>query len=546
MERSWPLRELAARPIAIYGVIAGGIGFAGLLPVTRPGIGWLLAGTVVVAVFAVVVASSLAAERRCVVPVVDGHAAPGELVSTKASAASASSPRPVGWEHVGWAVATLALLGVGTVRAAGWLFALCALAACVTGALAVGRGRTCLGVFFALVTPPVAAGRGVAWLARAAARRAGGRRTSDSGSRGNDGGGRTDRQSGGRTDRQSGGRMVPGSPRVAGTLFASVVLVVVFGALFASADPTFAHVVDAGAPDLSVSTVARWCLLAPLGAAVTLAGAFLLVNPTRFGDLALPPPRPLRRFEWALPIGALVALFGLFIGVQFAALFGGRDYVMRTAGLTFAQYARRGFWQLLVVTLLTLLVLAVAIRKAPRESRSDRVLLRVLLGALACCALLIVGSALRRMWLYEQAFGFSRLRVTVSAVELWLGLQFALVIAAGVRLRAGWLPRTVIASGVVVLLGLAALNPDRFIAAQNVDRYQRTQKIDVSYLRGLSADAAVELDRLPSPLRECALVEIAEDLRRADQWREYNVGREAARDVQLPEPDETWAYCQSG
>lgn len=59
----------------------------------------------------------------------------------------------------------------------------------------------------------------------------------------------------------------------------------------------------------------------------------------------------------------------------------------------------------------------------------------------------------------------------MSAAELWLGLLFVLVLAAGFRLHAAWLPRLVVASAVLALLGLAGLNPDRFIADRNIDRY---------------------------------------------------------------------------
>jgi hypothetical protein len=65
-------------------------------------------------------------------------------------------------------------------------------------------------------------------------------------------------------------------------------------------------------------------------------------------------PTRLRCLDWALPTGSLVGLFGLFVGVQFVVLFGGADHVLRTTGLTYAEYARSGFWQLLVVTVLAM------------------------------------------------------------------------------------------------------------------------------------------------------------------------------------------------
>jgi hypothetical protein len=149
------------------------------------------------------------------------------------------------------------------------------------------------------------------------------------------------------------------------------------------------------------------------------------------------------------------------------------------------------------------------------------------------------------MNLYEQAYGFTRLRILVSACELWLGAVFAMVLAAGVRLRARWLAQAVAASGAAALLGLALLNPDRFIADRNIDRYERIDRIDLDYLSRLSADAAPALDRLPYPLRDCVLTGIAADLADSpDDWRGANLGRERARDIvgeRPPRPD--WTGC---
>jgi hypothetical protein len=233
--------------------------------------------------------------------------------------------------------------------------------------------------------------------------------------------------------------------------------------------------------------------------------------------------------------------------VQLTVLFGGASYVLGPDGPTYAEHARGGFWQLLAVTGLTLLVIGVAAWVAPRRTAVERACLRGLLGALAALTLLIVASALFRMYTYQEAYGFTRLRVLVSTVELWLGLVFVLVLVAGVRLRAGWLPRAVVATGVVAVLALSALNPDRFIAERNLDRWVASERsseasdavgftageqLDVSYLAGLSADAAPALVCLPGPARREALAGIRASLADApDGWRDANLSRAIARDL---------------
>jgi hypothetical protein len=153
---------------------------------------------------------------------------------------------------------------------------------------------------------------------------------------------------------------------------------------------------------------------------------------------------------------------------------------------------------------------------------------RGLLGALSVLTLVIVASALTRMWLYQQAYGFTVLRVLVAACELWLGVVYLLVLAAGVRLQGTWLARAVVGTGFAALLGLAVLNPDRFIAERNIDRWHETGKIDVWYLGRLSDDAVPALVTLPPNLRGCVL-----EFRRvpADDWRTWNLGRQQAREA---------------
>jgi hypothetical protein len=230
-------------------------------------------------------------------------------------------------------------------------------------------------------------------------------------------------------------------------------------------------------------------------------------------------------------------VFAGFVGVQIGSLFGGQSHVLVTDGLTNAEYARQGFWQLLAVTALTLLVIAIVIGKASRASVVDRAALRILLGLLCTLSLVVVASALHRMSLYEQQYGYTTLRLFVTAVELWLGSVFLLVMATGLKMSGRWLPRAVGAGAVLTVLGLAVLNPDAYIARHNVERFETTGKIDTRYLSRLSSDAAPELDRLPEPYRSCALG-AGEP---SGSWRDWNVSDARASELLEQRPTATCA-----
>jgi uncharacterized protein DUF4153 len=84
---------------------------------------------------------------------------------------------------------------------------------------------------------------------------------------------------------------------------------------------------------------------------------------------------------------------------------------------------------------------------------------------------------------------------------------------------------------VLMLLGLAALDPEGYVASRNAARYEGSGKIDAWYLRALSADATPALTKLPDPVRRCTLSWIAEDLKDPDPWYAWNLGRQQAREA---------------
>jgi hypothetical protein len=300
-----------------------------------------------------------------------------------------------------------------------------------------------------------------------------------------------------------------------------------FGGLFWSADAAFAELA-AGTPVPSLAALPERAVvfvLVLLGAlGLALAAGRVFVGPR------LPSPT-LRLAEWAIPLVLLDLLFLVFVAVQVTVLFGGHDHVLETAELTYSEYARQGFWQLIAVALLTLLVVGAATRVAGGPEAPAR-LLRVLLGTLCVLTLVVVASALHRLQLYEDAFGLTRARLAAETVAWALGGLFALVLAAGlvgaVRTQ---LPRLALAGGALGLIVFSLSNPDGRVAERNVDRWTRTGDLDVAYVQGLSADAVPALAELPEPLRARVLERIPARLDEREPWTSANYGRHRARGV---------------
>ena len=176
--------------------------------------------------------------------------------------------------------------------------------------------------------------------------------------------------------------------------------------------------------------------------------------------------------------------------LQLTTLFGGDEHVLRTAGLTYAEYAREGFAQLMVVAALTLGVIALA-------RRDDRAL-RLLLGLLCALTLVVLASALKRLGLYEEAFGFTRLRLLAHGGILWLGGLFVLVLAAGVLRDAPLAPARDGRAVGRVRARLRAVEPRRADrrAQRRALRARRARSTSPTS-RELSPDATPVLVRLP-------------------------------------------------
>jgi hypothetical protein len=309
----------------------------------------------------------------------------------------------------------------------------------------------------------------------------------------------------------------------------AVAAVVPFLLLFLSGDAAFATIAGDVPMPSAVSLPVRLALLL-----LVTAGALGLALTAR-----RPPWETFERhrrsfpvLEWALPLAALNALFVAFVVVQVAVLFGGDDRVLETAGLTYAEYARSGFWQLLGASALSFAVVGLALRFAGITTRREEVLLKSLLVLFCALTCVVLASALQRLQLYEDAFGLTRLRLLVETTIFWLATMLVLAVAA-VLSRRGRARVTVVAVAVTALgfLAFSLSVPDRRIADRNIERWQETGRLDVDYLSGLSADAAPELVALPERLREPATRSLRTRLSEPEPWGSTNRSRAGARDL---------------
>ena len=317
----------------------------------------------------------------------------------------------------------------------------------------------------------------------------------------------------------------------------AVPIMVVFGVLLASADRVFGDLVTPALPHWSFGPVIGHLFFFGFGAAAAATLVRAALGPSA-PEPGLPWSSPeLGAAEWISVLAGIDALFALFVGVQFAVLFGGAHRVRVTAGLTYAQYARTGFIQLIIVAALAVVVILGAWDLGKRTSSQERrTFLRLTTVMVGLCGV-ILASALKRLMLYERAFGFTLMRFAATVVIGWIAFVLLAVLVTSWRGARDRVVAAILTGAVAALLVANIVNPDRYIAQHNLARYAGTGKIDVDYLgNAMSADAVplivASLDRLSrsdaSRLRD-ELCLRAPWLAGSTDIRSWNAGRSAAR-----------------
>ena len=283
----------------------------------------------------------------------------------------------------------------------------------------------------------------------------------------------------------------------------AIPLLVIFGLLFSAADPIFSERISGAFSWLRIEITDEFVAQVVLVLLFTYFGFGALWHALTKTQQPQPvePDQPLVRpflgmTESTIILVSLIVLFGAFVLVQVRYFFGGGANIS-AEGYTYAEYARRGFFELVVVALFTWLVhygLASFTRRETRRERATFTLLGILLLLLTG---VILVSAFQRLSLYEAAYGFTRDRLVAHIFMIFIGL--ALVVSIVLEVTRGFkhMALSLLLGLLAFSLTLTFVNVDATIARQNIEHAMAGYPLDAAYLAGMtiSEDAVPELFR---------------------------------------------------
>ncbi len=326
-----------------------------------------------------------------------------------------------------------------------------------------------------------------------------------------------------------------------GLVISTPVLITVI-ALLAEADTVFQNVIaHLLKPIESIGSIPFAEHVAVIGIiTVLLFGYFAVVLTAKGKGVAAPAEKYTWSWDAIIVTTVLVmmnAVYILFCVIQFTYLFGGEATIRSIPDYTYAEYARQGFAELILVTVINLSILLIGLHFTKNGGKLDHVV-RALRCLLILCTVIILYSAHLRLKLYEEAYGYTYARIFAHT---FIGLLFVLFMLTLYKFWRRELP-LVKAFAIAALLTYTTLNyvsVDTIIARKNIDRYVKTGEIDLEYFQELSYDAIPELTRLSShDDDDTAAKEMAEVLRdkrtelsSESPWQSYNFSKARAKRI---------------
>lgn len=207
------------------------------------------------------------------------------------------------------------------------------------------------------------------------------------------------------------------------------------------------------------------------------------------------------------------------------------------ANFDYASYARQGFFQLMFVSLINLVIILITSKRGEESKKINYT--KIMNLFLALFTMIILFSSFYRMYLYEQEYGYTFLRLMVYFVLATEAILIVPTVMYILDMKIN-LPKTYFIIIIIMYIVVNYINIDYLIAKKNIDRYfedtSGEHQIDIYYLETLGIDAAMQIKRLENAenlhvedlmVREVVKEYLSEIKKEVDDinWKNFNINR---------------------
>ena len=228
-------------------------------------------------------------------------------------------------------------------------------------------------------------------------------------------------------------------------------------------------------------------------------------------------------------ITTLNIIYLIFAIIQIKAI------MVKDININYANYARQGFFQLMIISVINLIMILIAKRKDYKDNNYTN---KMCLFMIFFTFILIITSAIR-MYFYEQAYGYTFLRLAVY-IALFTEVILLIPTILYVLNKKKHLIKTYFSIIVTIYVIINLVNIDNIIVSRNVTRYLETGKIDMAYIENSTGTDAVkqiirilESDKDENGTKQIAsiyLVNTYEDLKNENtDFRDFNISKAIAK-----------------
>lgn len=247
--------------------------------------------------------------------------------------------------------------------------------------------------------------------------------------------------------------------------------------------------------------------------------------------------------ESFIVLGAVELLFLVFIIIQFFYLFGGKTYIWGIEEyITYSEYARKGFGELIAVSIISFLLIYGIDKFGKRENFFQKRNFKILSGILIFELFIIMASAFKRLSLYVDGYGFTFERLMAFIFLFWLFSVFLIFLyKIFSEQRETYFIYSLFWLTILFLIGLNIFNPDAFIVKKNIERRVQEKQLDIQYFNQLSDDAIPEIvkifeiedEQIKSEIA-CYLIKRKENLTKfieTQDWQSLNLSKKRGLEI---------------